>query len=403
MKTRKPDDLIRPEKPGKVRLVYSYSPRRSFIISGVFLAVVMAAGLFLFSNIPALRFMMGVFALGILVSLRRECSVRIWTDWPYVLYEHHSIFRHIREYIPPWEITGLTNEIVSMWRGNISERLILQVGDRKLVVSPYYSPNDEKEMLLREAIGSLPDSRRQAEYELELEHRALHPEEYVEEEPEPEEVWGFLEMSIECPRCDGPVIINGPFTQLVCPQCSADIDMSPSIWADLLEDVALETAEECREGTGSRSTIWGTYNTDLLYGRYRPYCPQCKRDFDLQNDTASDDRLVCPDCGTEVPIMEPPEWFCNVFPGAFLLAGAEEPSSERNLEGGALKGPVVFTCSKCGAAVSLDGSERTEKCEHCDSPIRIPDDLWLRMHPAAKKRRWFVGYRWQAGDSSEDY
>ncbi len=39
---------------------------------------------------------------------RRECSLRIWIDWPYILFEYRSIFRHIREFIPPWEVSGMT-------------------------------------------------------------------------------------------------------------------------------------------------------------------------------------------------------------------------------------------------------------------------------------------------------
>ncbi|MBN2608482.1 MAG: hypothetical protein JXA64_05150 [Candidatus Fermentibacteraceae bacterium] len=402
MKTLKPENLLRPEQPGERRLVYHYSPRRSLLISGLFLAAILVAGLFIVPDKAPVRFVLGIFALALLLSIRKECSVRIWEDWPYVVYEYHSLLRHFREYIAPWEISGLSPDITSMWRGNISERLIMEVGDRELVITPFYSERDAGIIMLREELGRLPDSRQQAEYELELERRVLHPEEYPVEEPELVDVWGFLEMSVQCPRCDGPVMVNGPYTSLVCPQCSADIEMDPDIWADLLEDLAMEMAEDCEEGTGGKSTIWGTYNTELQYGRLRPYCPQCKRDFDLECDRRENGKIICPDCGAGVSLQKPPEWFGGVFRGAFLIAGAEESSGESNIEGNALNSPVVFTCSKCGAAVRLDGSERNISCEHCDEPVNIPDDLWLRFHPAPVKKRWFVGYKWEVTDSDEE-
>lgn len=403
MKTRKPENLLQPERPRERRLIYSHSPRRGLIISGAVLAVLAFAGLLLFRNIPILRFMMGLFALGLLISLRRECSVKIWVDWPYIVYEYHSVFRHFREMIEPWDISGLSPDIVSMWRGNISERLIMKVGERELVVSPYYSGYEPGENLIIETLRGLPASRQQAELEIELEHRDLHPEDYPEDEPDSMEVWGFIEMSIQCPKCEGQVMVNGPYTRLVCPACGSDLDMEPSVWQDFLEDIPKAVAEELEEGTGNRSTIMGTYNAELLYGVYPPYCPECKRYYDLEKDRRVEGRIVCPDCGTSSSVQEPPEWFTDIFGDPFLIIGAEEPSDKSNLEGDALKGPVVFTCSGCGAAVRLDGSDRNVKCDHCDQPIHIPDDLWLRFHPAAKKKRWFVGFRWIPDTDNDDY
>jgi DNA-directed RNA polymerase subunit RPC12/RpoP len=115
----------------------------------------------------------------------------------------------------------------------------------------------------------------------------------------------------------------------------------------------------------------------------------------MENDSREGGKIICPDCGTGLSLQEPPEWFDRVFSGAFLIAGAREPSDESNIETGELEGPVVFTCSKCGAAIKLDGNERNVTCEHCDEPVHIPDDLWLRFHPSPKKIRWFVGYRWE--------
>jgi DNA-directed RNA polymerase subunit RPC12/RpoP len=400
MKTRQPEDLLHRLNPTEPRLAYHHSPLRSLVVTGIFLAIIAVAGFFVPQVLP-LRILLALLALSMLFSLRRVCSVRIWIEWPNLVYEYRSMFRHVREIIPSWEVSGMVPHITSMWRGNISERLVLEVGERELVVTPYFSEGDPDIIRLGEEMRSLPDSRTQAEYEIELERRALFGEDEEDREPEMEDVWGLLEMSIQCPRCDGPVVVNGPFTELTCPGCSEEIDLNPSIWADLLEDVGTEIAEETEDGEGGRSTIWGTYNTTLFYGRMRPYCMKCKRDFDLEGDRREGGMIVCPDCGTGTSIRKAPDWFHKVFSGAFLIVGAADHSNDTD-ESAALDEPVSFTCTGCGATFKVDGRERTVKCEHCDAPVYIPDDLWLRFHPAPVKKRWFVGFRWEAIDSDEE-
>ena len=39
----------------------------------------------------------------------------------------------------------------------------------------------------------------------------------------------------------------------------------------------------------------------------------------------------------------------------------------------------------------IDGEDRIVICEYCETNVYLPDDLWLRLHPAKKKNRWFVG------------
>lgn len=402
MKPPQIDNPLSREGDAGPRLVYHYSPRKPIIATAAVLSVL---AVLIFLVVPYSHPVAGVLAvigLGLLLSLRREVSVRIWIHWPFILYEYRSLFRHIQKRVAPWEISGLSPDIVSMWRGSISERLLMETGDDKYVVAPFYSEKDPKVVELRKALYTLPRTREQALYEIDLRLRELHPEQYPEEEPENVEVWGFLEMGIQCPRCDGPVAINGPYTKLVCPGCSEGIDMEPSVWQDLLEDLPQEIAEDYEEGYGGKSTIWGTYNTELFYGRMKPYCPECKRDYDLLNDSREGGRIACPDCGTARSFQDPPAWWRDVFSEAFLIIGAEEPSDESNLEGDPLQGPVVFTCTKCGAAIKLDGSSRELNCEHCDAEVHIPDDLWLRFNPPDRKKRWFTGYRWEMDTYEEE-
>jgi uncharacterized protein YbaR (Trm112 family) len=372
--------------------VYAYHPGRPLLIMGVFAAAAAAAACLLYRSTPAASLMLGLVTAALLYQMTKECSVSIWLDRPNLVYSYRSLFRSIHETIPSWEIEGLTPEIVSMWRGNITERLVLETAGGKLTVAPVYSRSDTSVLRLEEVLRTLPSTREEAEYEAELERRALEGDDGEEEEAtETVEVWGFIEMGIQCPRCDGPVVVNGPLTGLVCPECGAAIDMTPDIWADLLEDLRDELAEDTEEGMGGRSTIWGTYNTTLYYGRLRPYCRGCKKDFDMEKDRRGTDRLVCSACGAWMPVIEPPVWWDRVFEGATLIVGADTgpmgkvPAVDAPV-------PVSFTCPKCGASVTTAGESRTIECPHCGASFALPDDLWYHFHPAPVKKRWFTGF-----------
>ena len=373
-------------------LVYSHNPGRSVSVMTILFTLCMAAGVFTWHFVREATLIAAIFAIALLYHLLKTCSVRVWLDWPNLIYSYRSLFRSVDETIPSWEITGLTPEITRIWRGSISERLVLEAGKRKFVLTPFYVSSDSAVDRLREVLNTLPSTRAQAEYEIELERRVLEGDDgEQDEEPETEVVWGMLEMSIQCPRCDGPVVVNGPVTQFICPDCSAEIEMGPDIWTDLLEDLRDELAEDTEEGQGGRSTIWGTYNTSLFYGRLRPHCLRCKRDFDMDTDYTGGDRLTCPGCGTDTAVMKAPEWFERVFQGAKLIVGAEEKQSTE-LETASDAEPVSFTCSKCGAFVQTRGESRSVKCSHCGTSTFLPDDLWHHFHPVPVKRRWFVGF-----------
>jgi DNA-directed RNA polymerase subunit RPC12/RpoP len=403
MKSKQRDDLLHRIDPPEPRLIYRYTPVRAITVMVIFLSVIAAACVFLLPAHSPVILVPAIFAVILLYKLLKSCAVKIWLDWPNIIYRYRSLFRRIHEVIPAWEISGTEREITSMWRGNISERLVLEVGDRKYVITPCYSDADTDIALLTEELSRLPSTRKQAEYEIELERRIRDEKEgKMEEKEAPKElVWCMLEMSIECPRCDLPVVVNGPFTDFECPECSAKIEMTHEIWADLLEDVRDEIADDLEQGEGGKSTIWGTYNTNLYYGRLNPYCPQCKRDFDVEKEFRDGDSITCPDCGKKTPAMRAPEWFDRVFKGAVYIVGAMREQSAEPEEKDA-DSPVSFPCSNCGASIQTRGEERNVKCEHCGTSIYLPDDLWNYLHPAPKKQRWFVGFVAEINEFDDD-
>ena len=197
----------------------------------------------------------------------------------------------------------------------------------------------------------------------------------------------MIEMSISCPRCDSPVMVNGPFTRFTCPGCGESIEFTPAIWADLFEDTRDELVD-MDEGEGSNSTIWGTFNTSITYGRLIPYCKECKKDYDLTDDYSEEEMITCPDCGATRPTQEPPHWFNEVFEGARLLIGASPASTKET----PLERDLYMTCPSCGASILVSGTTRNEKCMHCDSSVLLPDELWQHLHPSPVKIRWFVGF-----------
>jgi len=205
-------------------------------------------------------------------------------------------------------------------------------------------------------------------------------------------LWGMIEMSINCPECDAPVHIDGPYRKVFCRTCRSDIDFPEEVWKDLLEDVGSEIAE-FNTGEGSNSNIFGHFNMKMTYGRLDPYCSKCKRDFGIEKDFNGTDKLVCPDCGTEVPLYEAPDWFKKVISGAGMIAGAWPEEKEPGGDIQAVSDPVAFSCPKCGGSLLIDGAERLVKCEYCETRVYLPDDLWLTLHPAKKKNRWFIGLK----------
>ncbi|MEN8207823.1 MAG: hypothetical protein ABFR50_01080 [Candidatus Fermentibacteria bacterium] len=406
MTNKNRDDLLHRINPPEPRLLYRYNPVRSVIVTCIFLALCAAAALFLLPRAPQVNYVLAIFAFVLLFKLLKDCSVKVWLDWPNLIYRYRSLFRRIDMVIPSWEISGISPEITSMWRGSISECLVLEAGEKKFVITPYYSQQNKETAMLMDEIHRLPQTRKQAEYEIELERRVRDGDDGKLEETARETVWCMLEMSIDCPRCDRPVVVNGPFTSFICPECSETIEMTPEIWADLLEDVRDEIADDTEEGKGSRSVIWGTYNTNLYYGRLKPCCPECKRDFDMENEYEGGDALTCIGCSTKVSVEPAPSWFDSVFEGALLIVGAQYKQTVKSTADNEIS-PISFTCSQCGGAILSCGEERTVKCEHCGASIYLPDELWFRFHPAPKKQRWFVGfeaevYEWDDDDPEEE-
>jgi DNA-directed RNA polymerase subunit RPC12/RpoP len=204
-------------------------------------------------------------------------------------------------------------------------------------------------------------------------------------------LYGMLELSIRCPKCDGPIPLNGPWEVAHCDRCQADVDVPHDYWTDLLSDIAQALKTELQEGEGTNATIFGNFHTTMMYGRLKPYCLGCKEDFEPRADAAEEYVHKCPSCGHETLVAPAPAWLREEYPAARVVVNAT-PQGKVEGESAAASGPIAFSCIKCGGALEVDGSERLVPCPFCGVKVYLPDDLWLRLHPAKTKARWFVGF-----------
>ena len=198
----------------------------------------------------------------------------------------------------------------------------------------------------------------------------------------------LIECGVKCPKCDHPVPLNGLWETAHCDHCQADFKIPNDYWIDILKDILEdEKSGELKAGEGGNSTIWGTFNTTLMYGNQIPYCFKCKTDFPeaaLKPDAGT---LACAECGETVETFPPPAWLAELHP-RLLVGGSLSTADEKQPDGES--GPVVFSCPKCGGALEVDGKDRLVPCGYCNVKVYLPDDLWLRLHPAKSKARWFV-------------
>jgi hypothetical protein len=205
-------------------------------------------------------------------------------------------------------------------------------------------------------------------------------------------LYGMLEIGIKCPKCDGPVPLNGPWQVAHCDSCQNDIDIPADYWPDILADILEDIKTDLAEGEGRNSTIFGTFHTTLLYGELHARCESCKTEFEPNPDLTEAYTHYCGNCGLAIEVTPSPDWLKNAYPDAVLFTDATLQSKAGD-ETSAVSGPVAFTCPQCGGALMVDGKERLLPCQFCGVNVYLPDDLWLRLHPAKTKDRWFVGFK----------
>ncbi|MBN2608481.1 MAG: hypothetical protein JXA64_05145 [Candidatus Fermentibacteraceae bacterium] len=196
-----------------------------------------------------------------------------------------------------------------------------------------------------------------------------------------------VEFSIQCPRCDMPVHLDGPVATVHCGSCRSDIDIPRDYWVDTLLG-SCRKMQHMEKGGGRGSILLGTFRGDLTLTRVDPCCDRCKTEFIDPWHLEPGTSYVCRQCGIEYPLAAPPEWLRKGVPGIRLLINAvlveEDPSLKE------IPCPVPLSCPSCAATLELDGSSRVIRCSYCGDDVYVPDTIWRKYHPGGRKRRWFV-------------
>jgi ribosomal protein S27E len=209
-------------------------------------------------------------------------------------------------------------------------------------------------------------------------------------------LYAAIELKTRCPKCDNPVMLNGPARKVVCPTCQNDIKIHPMEWKSVLEDIPGEL-KDVRMGEGTQSqTLMASFQRELKAVRQNPLCPSCETPLpQAGHRLANPKTLTCRSCGKPSTAAPPPRWLTKVVPEVEVLINASidgsapEGAGAPEVPAGTL---IHFFCPNCKGNLKVDGSNRLITCEFCGASIYLPDDLWLRMHPVATVQTWYVGF-----------
>lgn len=202
-------------------------------------------------------------------------------------------------------------------------------------------------------------------------------------------IYFSVECLTGCGRCGQPVMVNGPVLRVLCRSCQSELAIDHVTWESVMEHIT-KMARGLREGAACQMTIGMGQEFNVTVKRTAPACPSCKKEMKAPDTAGSDDAWRCHSCGAVTPALPPPQWLARMAPAISLVVGAQEEEPDGKPEPAAGK-PVIFSCPSCGGNLTVDGSDRLVTCTFCRSSIYLPDDLWLRLHPARTVRAWYIG------------
>ncbi|MEN8207822.1 MAG: hypothetical protein ABFR50_01075 [Candidatus Fermentibacteria bacterium] len=198
-----------------------------------------------------------------------------------------------------------------------------------------------------------------------------------------------VEFSIQCPRCDNPLPLDGPLEKAHCIRCQSDIDIPQSYWIENLAN-SCRKMQKTETGMATGSILIGTFHGNLTLARFDPYCDSCKTAFDDPWNLVHGTSYICTKCGMVYPVQLPPVWLSSSVRRITTLINAifSENSSHDEVPSGTR--PESISCPSCAALLEVTGTTRFVKCKYCAGQVYLPDTLWLRFHSGKRKRRWFV-------------
>lgn len=197
-----------------------------------------------------------------------------------------------------------------------------------------------------------------------------------------------LEISTACSRCQAPLPLNGASESVLCDKCQTPNATSVDLWSSILGD-ALGEAVAMEPDTAHTSTIMtGGQTLKVLAGKQDARC-KCKAPFDPAafERGAAAGKLFCTSCGAASAVRRAPEWMKQIHAATTYLVGETLAASRAKA---VAPSELRFHCYHCGAPLPIDGSSRSVSCDHCRAAVMVPDDIWLRLHPARTVDRWYA-------------
>jgi len=173
------------------------------------------------------------------------------------------------------------------------------------------------------------------------------------------------------------------------------IRLSAQSIAELVKE-ALSRPAALRHHEGRRCSVWmpdGRFEVNYL--RMDPRCEYCGAAVapdQAVRDGATSGWVRCGQCGAGLSMRPPPAELAPVLPGVSHLFGediAQLGAAGATALVSSQQGQAV-PCSRCGAALTVDGSSREVQCSYCGASMMLPDPIWARLHPSTAKRRWFA-------------
>lgn len=220
-----------------------------------------------------------------------------------------------------------------------------------------------------------------------------------------------IRVTVDCPECAAPIPVNGLVSQVLCSVCQSVVTLQGELGWDRI--LTYQPTEGCPEhkvlvnservkaldyylafgaNGGSLFRRWRNVLVEIDDGGIR--CGSCGRELDVQalgREVVTEGAKVdvfCPACGTALPIR-PVDREERAHTHDQCLALIGETALRGDLHQPESTESVLFSCLGCGAPASVDASvPRLLRCAFCDATSYLPDALWLRLHPAQRKRAW---------------
>ena len=185
------------------------------------------------------------------------------------------------------------------------------------------------------------------------------------------------------------VPINALVTRAPCPACQRPVEIALERWQSLLGHVV--TPDAAPGKTGSVGMLGEPIKLDSV--REDPRCARCGTAIpDEAAGFAARGFTMCPGCGARIGVRPPPESLVPVLRGASLVCGEDHDQLAQTPAAAAPKAahPVELRCATCSAPLPVDGTQRTVHCAYCGADMFLPDDVWLRLHPIAEVKPFYL-------------